>query len=123
MISAMAIDGEFPKVFARLGKRHSSPYVAEIAVAIAASLLLLTGELGWSIGLSSCAVLTYYGIANLAAFRQGKTTAQLMLSLLGFGSCLMVALFVPLPALIATFALLGAGLVLRWGLRAIAKAR
>ena len=65
---AMAREGDLPSVFSRLN-RHRSPMIAELVLVALVALGILFGSLPWLIALSSCAVLTYYAVTNLAALR------------------------------------------------------
>jgi basic amino acid/polyamine antiporter, APA family len=115
---AMARDGELPKVFGLRSKRFDSPWVAELALAAIAIALLSTGDIVWTIGISSFCVLSYYAIANLAAHRQlgqGRSVSKL-LALMGLASCLLLAIFVPVQSLVIGVSSLGLALALRAGL-------
>jgi APA family basic amino acid/polyamine antiporter len=105
--AAMAQDGELPRGLAREAK-SGAPWLAETLIAALAALLVLTGDVVWAIGVSAFAVLSYYAIANLAAYRQPAAIAgrAKWLNLLGLCICLVLAGSVP-PASIA----LGAGTV------------
>jgi APA family basic amino acid/polyamine antiporter len=75
----MAADRELPGIFA-LRFRNNAPWVAEITVAGLAIVLVLSGSLVFAIGISSFSVLSYYAIANYAAFKQpGSETQRLKL--------------------------------------------
>jgi len=124
-MSAMAKDAELPAVFSLTTRKFNTPWVAESTIAVVASLLVLSGEVLWAIGISSCAVLVYYSIANWAAFKQlamGFGGSRL-LSLLGLASCLLLALLVPAQSLIVTSIALGVGLAIRFGLNRLRKGR
>ena len=99
---AMAQDGELPKMVSIRSNRFNSPWVADLFIFALASLLLISGDLTWTIGISSFCVLVYYAIANFAAFRQ-VPASQLppkVLALLGGVFCLILALSVPIEALV-----------------------
>ena len=115
--AVMADDGEVPKVF-RIHLKNGVPIVAELFVALLVGLLVLSGSVIFTIGLSSFAVLSYYAIANLAAFRQPKadTTRPKWLNIAGMASCLLLALSVPSQGLFLGGAILAVLLFLRWGL-------
>jgi basic amino acid/polyamine antiporter, APA family len=115
---AMARDGELPIIIAARSKRFDSPWVAEIALAAIAIALLSSGDIVWTIGISSFCVLSYYAIANLAAHSQlgrGKPVSKL-LALMGLASCLLLAIFVPVQSLVIGFSCLVLALALRAGL-------
>lgn len=111
----MAKDAELPEAFS-LRNRFGSPWVAEIVIAIGASLLVGIGELSWVIGFSSFSVLFYYSVAHLSALGQPSSERILptALPLFGLILCVVLALSVPGPAaLISTLILIGA-VLLRW---------
>jgi len=113
--AVMADDGELPKVF-RIHLKNGVPIVAELAVALSVVLLVLSGSIVFTIGLSSFAVLSYYAIANLAAFRQprAETTRAKWLNVVGLASCLLLALSVPGQGLILGVLIFAILLFLRW---------
>ena len=67
---AMARNGDLPRKLAAVEPRHRVPARAELAVGAVVSVLVLTTDLRGAIGFSSFGVLTYYAIANAAAFTQ-----------------------------------------------------
>lgn len=112
---AMAKDGELPRVLTKRNKRFDSPWVAELMIAAIAISLLSSGDIVWTIGISSFCVLGYYAIANLAAVSQvgtGQRNSK-FLALLGLITCCLLAAFVPLLSLLTGAALLALALVLR----------
>jgi APA family basic amino acid/polyamine antiporter len=92
--------------------------VADLLILGIATALLVSGEITWTIGISSFAVLVYYAIANLAAFRQlsSKQPVGRFLALVGAALCLAVGFFVPLDSLLVVMAALVAAMGLRAGL-------
>lgn len=86
--------------------------------AIAIALLVLSGSFLLTLGLSSFAVLTYYAVANLAAYRQPKTETRRpkWLNLVGIVSCLLLALSVPVSGLLLGLPVISAMLFIRWAL-------
>jgi APA family basic amino acid/polyamine antiporter len=115
---AMARDGELPRLLARRSKRFDSPWVAEVALAAIAIFLITSGDIVWTIGVSSFFVLGYYAIANLAAWRQLGTgsAGTKVLALLGLSTCCLLAAFVPLESLLLGSGCLVLALVIRAGL-------
>jgi APA family basic amino acid/polyamine antiporter len=115
--AVMADDGELSRVF-RIRLKNGVPIVAEVVIALFVGILVLSGSVVLTIGLSSFAVLSYYAIANLAAFRQPKAESgrPKWLNLIGLASCLLLALSVPAQGLIVGVAVLALLLFLRWGL-------
>jgi APA family basic amino acid/polyamine antiporter len=90
--------------------------VAELVIVLLATLLILLGSIVTTIGLSSFAVLTYYSIANLAAFKQATTKSNKILAILGFATALIVAISVPVQSLALGLALLLFALFVRLAL-------
>ncbi len=115
--AVMADDGELSRVF-RIRLKNGVPIVAEVVIALFVGILVLSGSVVLTIGLSSFAVLSYYAIANLAAFRQPRAESgrPKWLNLIGLASCLLLALSVPAQGLIVGIAVLALLLFLRWGL-------
>jgi basic amino acid/polyamine antiporter, APA family len=115
---AMAKDRELPGFIGLRSKRFNSPWVADLLILGIATALLVSGEITWTIGISSFAVLVYYAIANLAAFRQlcPKQPVGRFLALVGAALCLAVGFFVPLDSLLVAMAALVAAMGLRAGL-------
>ena len=116
----MALDLELPKLFAKR-LSNNAPVVAELTIAGLVIVLVSTGGILLSLGISSFAVLLYYAITNFAAFRQpsADTTRPKALNLLGLALCLLLALSVPIEGLVAGAGLLTGAMLLRWGLRAL----
>ena len=114
----MALDKELPKAFSSKLK-NGAPYIAEVSVALLIVTLVLSGGVLISLSISSFAVLLYYAIVNFAAFRQPPAEASRpkVLNLLGVALCLLLALSVPLEGLIFGVVVLGATMLIRWGLR------
>ncbi len=74
---AMARNGDLPRWLASVHPRFRVPDHAELALAIAISVLVLATDLRGAIGFSSFGVLIYYAIANAAAFTQADAPATL----------------------------------------------
>jgi APA family basic amino acid/polyamine antiporter len=92
--------------------------VADLVILGIATALLVSGDITWTVGISSFAVLVYYAIANLAAFRQlpSKQPVGRVLALLGAALCLGVGFFVPVESLLVTTVTLAVAMGLRAGL-------
>jgi basic amino acid/polyamine antiporter, APA family len=122
---AMARDGELPKLLTSRSKRFDSPWVAELVLATIAIALLSSGDIVWTIGISSFCVLSYYAIANLAAYRQlaRANPGSKLLAAIGLASCVLLAIFVPVQSLIVGASCLAVSLALRAGLIRLRLAR
>jgi APA family basic amino acid/polyamine antiporter len=118
--SEMASDAELPKVLSKKLK-NGSPALAEVIISLLVILLVVTGSIILTIGLSSFAILSYYAIANLAAYRQPRSETQRAkwLNLVGLGLCVLLGLSVPFGGLLVGATVLTVALILRWGLRAL----
>lgn len=118
--SEMAIDSELPGFLSRK-LRNGAPAVAEVIISGLVVVLVLSGSILLTIGLSSFAILSYYAIANLAAFRQpaSETRRAKWLNLFGMALCVLLGLSVPFSGLALGAAVLTVALILRWGLRAL----
>jgi APA family basic amino acid/polyamine antiporter len=115
---AMAKDGEIPRFIGRRSKRFDSPWVADLVILGIATALLVSGDITWTIGISSFAVLLYYAIANFAAFRRlsSKQPVGRLLALIGAALCLGVGFFVPLESLLVASGTLAVTIFIRAGL-------
>ena len=118
--SEMASDAELPKVLSKKLK-NGSPALAEVIISLLVILLVVSGSILLTIGLSSFAILSYYAIANLAAYRQprSETERAKWLNLVGLGLCVLLGLSVPFGGLLVGATVLTVALILRWGLRAL----
>lgn len=112
--AVMAEDAELPKIF-RMRLNNGAPFVAEVTVALLASVLVFSAGAVFSIGLSSFCVLIYYSIANFAAFRQPKseTKRPKALNLVGLLLCLAIGVAVPFQAILVGTIFLLLALALR----------
>jgi APA family basic amino acid/polyamine antiporter len=110
---AMARNGDLPRPLAAVEPRHRVPARAELAVAAVVSVLVLTTDLRGAIGFSSFGVLTYYAIANTAAFTQtaGQRRWPRVLNVLGAAGCAVLAVTLPLSAVVAGLAVFAVGVV------------
>ena len=115
---AMAKDRELPGFIGLRSKRFNSPWVADLLILGIATALLVSGEITWTIGISSFAVLVYYAIANFAAFRQlsPKQPVARSLALIGAALCLAVGFFVPFESLLVAMLALVVAMGFRAGL-------
>ncbi|MEQ0557533.1 amino acid permease [Amycolatopsis sp. NEAU-NG30] len=105
---AMSRDGHLPRFLAAVHPRYDVPHRAELTVGIVVAVLAASIDLRAAIGFSSFAVLTYYAVANAAAFTlNGKARA---IAVLGLAGCVVLAFSLPLPSVLTGCAalLLGA---------------
>jgi APA family basic amino acid/polyamine antiporter len=113
---AMAREGDLPRWLAHVDPRHAVPDYAELAVAAAVALLVMTSDLRGAIGFSSFGVLTYYAIANAAAFTQDADRRRWprWLNAIGFGGCLALVATLPTQSVVVGSIVLAVGLAGRW---------
>jgi len=113
---AMSRDGHLPRFLAAVHPRYRVPHRAELAVGLVVAVLAASIDLRAAIGFSSFAVLTYYAVANAAAFTlSGKARP---IAVLGLAGCVVLAFSLPLPSVLAGCAALALG-SLAYGVRRI----
>ena len=108
---AMSAQGDMPAFFSAVHPRYRVPHRAELAVgAVVASVAALV-DIRSAIGFSSFAVLTYYAIANAAAWTLGPSERRWprALAALGVLGCVTLAAALPLGSAISGASLLGLG--------------
>jgi APA family basic amino acid/polyamine antiporter len=110
---AMARNGDLPRPLAAVDPRHRVPARAELALAAVVSVLVLTTDLRGAIGFSSFGVLTYYAIANTAAFTQPADRRRWprALNVVGALGCAVLAFTLPVSAVLAGLAVFAVGVV------------
>jgi APA family basic amino acid/polyamine antiporter len=108
---AMARNGDLPRPLAAVEPRHLVPARAELAVGAVVSVLVLTTDLRGAIGFSSFGVLTYYSIANAAAYTQGADRRHWprALNVAGAIGCAVLAVTLPSSAVMAGLAVFAVG--------------
>ncbi|NBH10658.1 amino acid permease, partial [Amycolatopsis sp. SID8362] len=95
---AMSRDGHLPRFLAAVHPRYQVPHRAELAVGLVVAVLAASIDLRAAIGFSSFAVLTYYAIANAAAFTL-RGTARIA-AVPGLAGCVVLAFSLPLPSVL-----------------------
>jgi APA family basic amino acid/polyamine antiporter len=112
---AMAREGDLPRWLASVHPRHRVPDHAELAVAAAVTVLVLTTDLRGAIAFSSFGVLTYYAIANASAWTQGGEWRRWPRSVnaIGLVGCVTLVATLPVTAVAAGLAMFAAGLAWR----------
>ncbi len=109
---AMARDHELPHVLAAVHPRYQVPHRAEILLGLTIIAIVATADLRHAIGFSSFAILTYYAIANAAAFTLPGRQRRWLRPLAGLGAigCGLLALTLPGATVLAGAAVLAIGL-------------
>lgn len=108
---AMARERDLPAPLARIGGTHTVPFVAELAVAAAVIVLLLTTNVLTVVGFSSFGVLIYYAVTNASAFTMTSRPGYgpKWLNAVGFAGCLILAVTLPPASVLVMAAVLAAG--------------
>ena len=70
-VFAMASRGDAPRFFAAAGRRRI-PIRAEVAAALATTVLVIAGGLTLALAVSATMILTYYSIAHVSALRMAR---------------------------------------------------
>jgi APA family basic amino acid/polyamine antiporter len=113
---AMARERDLPGALARVGGKHTVPFVAELAVAAVVIVLLLTTDVMTVVGFSSFGVLIYYAVANAAAYTLAEHPAHAprWLNVVGFFSCLLLAFTLPAASVLGMAGVLALGVAGRF---------
>jgi APA family basic amino acid/polyamine antiporter len=112
---AMAREHDLPHWLSAVHPRYHVPHRAEITLAVVICTIISVADLRGAIGFSSFGVLTYYLVANIAAFTQPDTDRRYPKALQVLGAVACVALVATLPPLSVALGILmfAAGIVLR----------
>jgi basic amino acid/polyamine antiporter, APA family len=112
-VLAMARDHELPRALAAVHPRYRVPHRAELLLGLIIVAVVLIADLRGAIGFSSFAILTYYFIANAAAFTlPGRERRwRRPLAVLGAAGCALLALTLPLTTVLIGTAVLALGLL------------
>jgi APA family basic amino acid/polyamine antiporter len=113
---AMARNRELPAVLAAVHPRFGVPYLAELLVGAVVCVVVAVADLRGAIGFSSFAVLTYYAIANAAAWTQPDDQRRWprWLQAVGLTGCTVLAFTLPLGSVVGGVIVLGVGAVSWW---------
>jgi APA family basic amino acid/polyamine antiporter len=92
------------------------PDHAQVAIAVAIIGLVLVADLRGAIGFSSCGVLVYYAVANLAALRQPPEQRRWprAINVLGLVGCVTLVVTLPAVSVIGGLGVLALGVLGRW---------
>jgi APA family basic amino acid/polyamine antiporter len=114
-VLAMAREDDLPRWLSAVHPRFRVPHRAELVLAFAICLLVLTVDLRGAIGFSSFGVLLYYVVANLAAFTQSADRRRWprWLQVGGALGCLVLVATLPWTSVAAGAAVFAVGLVYR----------
>jgi APA family basic amino acid/polyamine antiporter len=112
---AMARHGDLPRWLDAVHPRFRVPHHAELVLAGAVCLLVLTVDLRGAIGFSSFGVLVYYLVANLAARTQDADHRRFPrpLQTLGAAGCAVLVLTLPVSSVLYGLAVFAVGAAYR----------
>jgi basic amino acid/polyamine antiporter, APA family len=113
---AMARERDLPRTLAHVHPAHRVPDHAQVAIAIAIVGLVLVADLRGAIGFSSCGVLVYYAVANLAAFRQPAEQRRWprAVNVVGLVGCVTLVVTLPAVSVAGGLGMLALGVLGRW---------
>ena len=94
---AMARGGDLPRWLAAVHPKHHTPHHADLALAVAATAVVLLVDLRGAIAFSSFGVLVYYLIANVSALTQPAEQRRFPRAVAVLGAVGCVTLVVTLP--------------------------
>ena len=108
---AMASNGDLFAPLAAVHPRHRIPHRAEVVVATLVIAVIVVADVRGAIGFSSFAVLTYYAIANAAAWTQPPAQRRWPRALQAIGvlGCAVLAFSLPLTSVVGGVVLIVAG--------------
>lgn len=119
---AMARDRHLPVALAAVHPRFGVPHRAEVAVGGVVAVLAAVTDVRGVIGFSSFAVLVYYAVANASAWtlESPQSPGRLaparrwgrLIAAVGLIGCVVLAIALPLPAVLSGTAVLVVGAVI-----------
>jgi basic amino acid/polyamine antiporter, APA family len=112
-VFAMAADRELPGWLDAVHPTHKVPHRAELTVGAIVVVIVTVADVRDAIGFSSFCVLTYYAIANAAAWTLPREQLRWprWLTALGLTGCIVLACTLPLSSVLAGAGVLSIGAV------------
>ncbi len=110
-VLAMARRADLPKRLDAVHPAYATPWLAELAVAVVIIVVVLAADVRGAIGFSSVAVLTYYAITNAAAWTLGGPRHLRAVAALGLIGCIVLAMTLPEPTVLAGAGMLALGVL------------
>jgi len=113
---AMARERDLPRTLAHVHPAHRVPDHAQVVIGVAIIGLVLVADLRGAIGFSSCGVLVYYAVANLAALRQPPEQRRWprAINVLGLAGCLTLVVTLPVVSVVGGLGVIALGVLGRW---------
>lgn len=120
VLLAMGRRGDMPTSAAKINESGTTPYLALVTMGIVVAGLVLIGDVKTTWTFSAFTVLIYYSITNLAALRLPSEDRRFprWVAYAGLVACLFLAFWVEPVVWLFGLGLLGAGFVVRTGVRA-----
>ncbi|MDD1769708.1 MAG: APC family permease [Methanomassiliicoccales archaeon] len=106
---AMAKTKDLPKALAKINPRTQVPGIAIVAFGGLTAILALSTDILFAASISNFAAIIYYALVNVAALKLRKPVYSRAMPILGLITCMIVALFLPLEAIILGAAAVGVG--------------
>lgn len=119
MLLSMGRRGDLPKLFKRIHLNTQIPHLAIIFTGIVILLITLLGNFEFVVRAATFTILLYYGITNIAAFKQPKNQQIYgrFIPFLGLIGCLIMAVSLPFNVILSGVIILLSGFILRTALR------
>jgi APA family basic amino acid/polyamine antiporter len=110
---AMARERDLPRTLAHVHPAHRVPDHAQVVIGVAIIGLVLVADLRGAIGFSSCGVLVYYAVANLAALRQPPEQRRWprAINVLGLAGCLTLVVTLPVVSVVGGLGVIALGVL------------
>lgn len=107
---AAVADGDLPGVLRRRGG-NGTPYLLDLGAGLAALVVSLLLDPAQAISVAACCLLVHYALGNAAArvLMLDESTATVRTACLGMGLCVILAMSMPVPAMLATLVVVVAG--------------
>lgn len=111
----MARNGDLPSRLRPISTQTKGPLVAEVTVALAGIIAVWLADPAWLLASSGAGVLTYYALGHWSALAQppGERFLPAALPWTGLALCLLLIVFLPWTALLASAAIAAVGVVWR----------
>jgi APA family basic amino acid/polyamine antiporter len=115
-IFSMSAHLDLPGFFSAVHPKHKIPHRAELLVGIIVALVVGFADLRHAIGFSSFAILIYYTIANIAAFKLSTEHRLWPRGFTVFGAllCVGIAMMLPLNSILYGMVVFIVGAVTYW---------
>lgn len=112
---AMARNHDLPHQLAAVHPKFQVPHIATYALGIVVAAIIVLGDVREVIGFSSAGVLTYYFVANLAAYKQQGSNRRYprWMQVLGMVLCVVLVATLPWQSVVGGVAMFALGFLVR----------